>query len=271
MDQKPKIAIIGSGLSGLSAGYMLSPYFTVHLYEKSATLGMDSGSLEFNSQRVDVPMRSFFPEYYPNLRNLYNLVKIPFGKTDSSMSFAYTPFSKSPAHTYQQPISYPANMELSDTKKVEDKVEEDKVKPAIDSYFSFSCFKIGMGFISLPDVPSLVQSPLVFVYQLLLVLLVIMDYFKLLIVSKIAEKAGWLDFGRHGPLEGMTVGEFFEWWMFSSAFVRGTFFPLFSGVCTCSFEQLQGFPATFILEYVAKCMPFGEMCFVTSSIEVSSV
>ncbi|KAG8960533.1 hypothetical protein FRC00_000101, partial [Tulasnella sp. 408] len=71
-----KVAIIGSGLAGLSAAYYLSkenqkrlqggegPPFEVHLFEKAATLGMDSASISVPVKdskvvRVDVPMRSF--------------------------------------------------------------------------------------------------------------------------------------------------------------------------------------------------------------------
>ena len=39
VDVKEKIAIIGSGISGLSSAYLLSHKYDVHLYEKNNSLG----------------------------------------------------------------------------------------------------------------------------------------------------------------------------------------------------------------------------------------
>lgn len=44
------------------------------------------------------------------------------------------------------------------------------------------------------------------------------------------------------------------------------FVPLFACVCTCSFERMMEFPACVVLEYVARCMPFGRMQFVSSGV-----
>lgn len=64
MDQqkKIKIAVIGSGLAGLSAAYLLtkgSDRFEVHLFEKNSSLGMDASSISIGPKkehRIDVSM-----------------------------------------------------------------------------------------------------------------------------------------------------------------------------------------------------------------------
>ena len=64
-----KIAVIGSGLSGLVAAHLLAQSraegVEVHLFERAKKLGMDANSISVDggkagkSVRVDVPMRSF--------------------------------------------------------------------------------------------------------------------------------------------------------------------------------------------------------------------
>ncbi|KAG5646861.1 hypothetical protein DXG03_001937 [Asterophora parasitica] len=72
MARKVKIAVVGSGLAGLTAAYLLAEPdtqdvdFEVHLFEKAPMLGMDCSSVSLpaagvpnDSWRLDVPMRSF--------------------------------------------------------------------------------------------------------------------------------------------------------------------------------------------------------------------
>ncbi|KAJ3843510.1 splicing factor, Prp19-binding domain-containing protein [Lentinula raphanica] len=95
-----KVAVIGSGLAGLTAAYLLSGSssseveFEVHVFEKSSTLGMDSSSITLPNPgreqkwRIDVPMRSFQTGYYNTLISLYKHLGISFRKTDFSYSFS---------------------------------------------------------------------------------------------------------------------------------------------------------------------------------------
>lgn len=67
---KKDIAVIGSGLAGLSAAYQLSKKYTVSLFDKAESNGMDVGSLSVKDcdgkeVRIDVPMRSINHGYYP--------------------------------------------------------------------------------------------------------------------------------------------------------------------------------------------------------------
>ncbi|KAJ1944557.1 hypothetical protein EC988_005957, partial [Linderina pennispora] len=56
--QGKRIAVIGSGLAGLTAAHFLqSSGHTVTLFEKGSTVGMDAGSLTVGNVRIDVPFR----------------------------------------------------------------------------------------------------------------------------------------------------------------------------------------------------------------------
>jgi protoporphyrinogen oxidase len=62
---KQKVAIIGTGLAGLHAAYLLTETaelrqrFGVHLFEKGDRLGLDGSSVSIEGARIDVPLRSF--------------------------------------------------------------------------------------------------------------------------------------------------------------------------------------------------------------------
>lgn len=85
------IAIVGSGISGLSAAWLLSQNHQVTIYEKFDHLGMDAHSLEVQgdrgSARIDVPLRVFFDGFYPNLTALYKELGIEFKPVNYSASF----------------------------------------------------------------------------------------------------------------------------------------------------------------------------------------
>ncbi|KAF9015402.1 hypothetical protein BDQ17DRAFT_1536070 [Cyathus striatus] len=96
-----KVAVVGSGLAGLTAAYLLAQplesggtQFEVHVFEKSPTIGMDSASVSLpipksnEYQRIDVPMRSFQGGYYPQLIKLYKYLDVSFRQADFSYSFS---------------------------------------------------------------------------------------------------------------------------------------------------------------------------------------
>lgn len=62
---KRRVAVIGTGLAGLHAAYLLSETaalrdrFEVHLFEKADQLGLDGSSISTDGARIDVPLRSF--------------------------------------------------------------------------------------------------------------------------------------------------------------------------------------------------------------------
>ncbi|KAJ1738675.1 hypothetical protein LPJ78_001115 [Coemansia sp. RSA 989] len=90
-DQKKasSVAVIGSGLAGLTTAYLLRRGgYEVELFEKASSIGMDAGSISVDGVRVDVPFRVFTPDYYPYLYSLYRHLGIDFSAADYSLGFA---------------------------------------------------------------------------------------------------------------------------------------------------------------------------------------
>ncbi|KAF7367386.1 hypothetical protein MSAN_00801200 [Mycena sanguinolenta] len=98
MTKVVKVAVVGSGLAGLTAAYLLvsshaeDVEFDVHLFEKTPSIGMDSSSVSIGNEdqdwRIDVPMRSFQGGYYPRLIALYTQLGVAFRQADFSYSFS---------------------------------------------------------------------------------------------------------------------------------------------------------------------------------------
>ena len=70
------IAVIGGGLAGLVAAWLLSQRHAVTLFERHAQPGFVASSVAVPGPagaalRVDVPLRVFYPGYYPTLTRLY--------------------------------------------------------------------------------------------------------------------------------------------------------------------------------------------------------
>ena len=86
-----KIAVVGSGIAGLSAAWLLSQSHQVTIFEKFGHLGMDAHSLDVPdgqaSARIDVPLRVFFEGFYPNLTALYKELDVKFEPINYSASF----------------------------------------------------------------------------------------------------------------------------------------------------------------------------------------
>lgn len=78
-----KIAVVGAGLAGLSAAWLLARpgsqgAHEVVLYERQHAPGFTASSVSLPAEegrpaaRVDVPLRVFYPGYYPTLSRLYD-------------------------------------------------------------------------------------------------------------------------------------------------------------------------------------------------------
>lgn len=72
------IAVIGGGIAGLVAAWRLAPRHRVTLFERHAAPGFIASSVAVPGAqggvpalRVDVPLRVFYPGYYPTLSRLY--------------------------------------------------------------------------------------------------------------------------------------------------------------------------------------------------------
>ena len=85
-----KIAVIGSGISGLSAAYFLSKKFKVDLFEKDDHFGGHSYTYEIKESHKIVPVDLGFIVFnkltYPNLINFFNELNVPYEKSDMSFS-----------------------------------------------------------------------------------------------------------------------------------------------------------------------------------------
>ena len=85
-----RIAVIGSGISGLSAAQKLSKKHHVDLFESEDHFGGHSYTLDtlINGKKVpvDIGFIVFNHETYPNLINFFNELKIEIEKSDMSFS-----------------------------------------------------------------------------------------------------------------------------------------------------------------------------------------
>ena len=86
-----KIAVIGSGISGLSSAYYLSKKHKVDLFEKQDRFGGHSYTLDIKLNdnekvAVDIGFMVFNKVTYPNLINFFKENEIEIEKSDMSFS-----------------------------------------------------------------------------------------------------------------------------------------------------------------------------------------
>ena len=85
-----KIAVIGSGISGLSSAYYLSKKNEVDLFEKDDHFGGHSYTFDIKLKDKKVPVDLGFIVFnkitYPNLINFFEELKVPYEKSDMSFS-----------------------------------------------------------------------------------------------------------------------------------------------------------------------------------------
>ena len=87
-----RIAVIGSGISGLSAAYHLSKKYHVDLFEKDNHFGGHSYTYDIKETStntkisVDLGFIVFNELTYPNLINFFKKLKVPYEKSDMSFS-----------------------------------------------------------------------------------------------------------------------------------------------------------------------------------------
>lgn len=85
-----KTAIIGSGISGLGAAYLLHPHHEITVYEKNHYIGGHSRTITVSTPEGDIAVDTGFIVFnyrnYPHLTGLFDLLKVPVEKSD--MSFA---------------------------------------------------------------------------------------------------------------------------------------------------------------------------------------
>ncbi len=84
-----KIAIIGTGISGLGAAHLLAPHHDITIYEKNSYIGGHSRTIEISANNKTIPVDTGFIVFnnwnYPNLMGLFKMLDVPYHK--SNMSF----------------------------------------------------------------------------------------------------------------------------------------------------------------------------------------
>jgi len=85
-DKRLAIAVVGSGVSGLSAAWLLSKRHAVTLYEAGAKIGGHSNTIDWAGTPVDTGFIVYNEATYPNLTALFRHLDVP--TRTSNMSFA---------------------------------------------------------------------------------------------------------------------------------------------------------------------------------------
>ena len=85
-----KVAVIGSGIAGLGAAWLLGSRYDVTIYEKNGYVGGHSNTVDAPGRAGPIPVDTGFIVYnertYPNLIGMFEHLDVPVKKTD--MSFA---------------------------------------------------------------------------------------------------------------------------------------------------------------------------------------
>lgn len=88
---KPTLAVIGSGIAGLSAAWLLKDKYQVTLFEKQDRPGMGAYSVDVGEAdapvHIDIPLRIITSGYYHELYKLYQTVGVEIERTDHAGAF----------------------------------------------------------------------------------------------------------------------------------------------------------------------------------------
>jgi len=83
-----KIGIIGAGISGLGAAYLLHPHHEITVFEKNHYIGGHSRTIEVSTGETQTPVDTGFIVFnnwnYPNLLGLFREIDVPYQKSDMS-------------------------------------------------------------------------------------------------------------------------------------------------------------------------------------------
>ena len=83
-----RVAVVGSGISGLGAAFLLKDVAEVHLFENADRIGGHSHTVDADFGGVKVPVDTGFIVYnplnYPNLIELFRVLDVPTQNTDMS-------------------------------------------------------------------------------------------------------------------------------------------------------------------------------------------
>ncbi|RPB28612.1 hypothetical protein L211DRAFT_855506 [Terfezia boudieri ATCC MYA-4762] len=106
--KRQRVAIVGSGLAGLTIAYLLNrDNFDVEIFEIDTKPSLDAASMSITyssngklaTERVDVPMRAFAGGYYASLLAMYKYLEIPFRSQRFLFLFSATEYTETPKYT----------------------------------------------------------------------------------------------------------------------------------------------------------------------------
>jgi len=101
----PRIAVVGAGLAGLSAAWLLKQKYQVTLFESHDSPGMGVYTSDYHSNglstRIDIPLRIFTQGYYPELFALYQHLGIEMESSDHSSVYQSFDQNKRPNPFFQ--------------------------------------------------------------------------------------------------------------------------------------------------------------------------
>jgi len=90
-----RVAIIGSGISGLGAAWFLHRDFAVTVFEADSHIGGHANTVTVAEHGATVPVDTGFMVFnrvtYPNLARLFDALEIPAKRTDMSFSVTHVP------------------------------------------------------------------------------------------------------------------------------------------------------------------------------------
>ncbi|CUS06846.1 unnamed protein product, partial [Tuber aestivum] len=106
--RKKRVVVIGSGLAGLTAAYLLHNdpkcEYSVEIFESGSRPSLDATTLPTNfGSEIDIPMRTFSKTYYSTLYTLYKHLNLPIRV--QKFTFIFTTLSS----TQSQPKTYHAH------------------------------------------------------------------------------------------------------------------------------------------------------------------
>ena len=91
-DNKKNIAIIGSGISGISAAYLLSNKHNITLFEKNNYFGGHTRTITINNDKnldIDTGFIVYNNKCYPDLSNFFKKINISSDDSDIVMGFGW--------------------------------------------------------------------------------------------------------------------------------------------------------------------------------------